>query len=112
MTIQVQNDFGHRSFTFIHGAQVMIAHPFSLHGLGGYHIRTFDFSRRGRGSLPLRDWADDKTERSLLFEDGANLRFEPDGSIELWDELQSLSDGSLIHLASCLTHYVGSEVVG
>ena len=111
VTIEVQSNDGHRVFTFIHGAQVMIAQPFLPHGLGCYHIRTFDFGKRGRSSLPLRDGADG-TERRVLFEDGANLDFEPDDGIDIHQELQSLSDGSLMYLVSCLAHYIGSEVPG
>jgi len=100
VSIRVQNS--HRLFTFVHGAQVMVAWPFlgSLRGLRSYRIRTFDFSQRGRGSLPFRDGADG-TGRRLLFEDGEYLRFESDETIDLWDELQSLGDGSLIRLVSC-----------
>jgi len=109
VAIRVQNS--HRLFTFVHGAQVMVARPF-IGGLRSYHIRTsdfsyhirtFDFSQRGRGSLPFRDGVDG-TGRRLLFEDGENLKFESDENIDPWDGLQSLGDGSLIRLVSRLTH--------
>ena len=82
VAIEVRNDRSNRLFTFVHGAQVMVMRKSS--GLG-YDVRTFDFSRRGRGSLPLRSEADG-TE-SVPFEDGADLRFGPEGSIGPRDEL-------------------------
>ena len=106
VAIQVQNDGDHETFTFVRGAQVMIMR--APRGSGCYEVRTFDFSQRGRGSLPLRGGADG-TGRTL-FEDGINLRFEPGLFFGAFDALESFSDGSLIHLVSCLTHYVRSEV--
>jgi len=103
VAIQVQNDSLFSLFTFVHGAKVMIAQPLSLGGLSNYHVRTFDFSQRGRGSLPLRDGADG-TVRRALFEDGENLRFESDNDIGRCGDLRLLGDGSLIRLVSCLTY--------
>ena len=111
VTIEFLSDDTYGLFTFVHGARVMIAEPFSARSPGGYYVRTFDFSRCGRGSLPLRGGADG-TERRVLFEDGANIRFEPDCKIGPWDDLESLSDGSLICLVSFLANYTGIEVVG
>ena len=106
VAIQFPNDDGHELTTFVHGAQVMV-----VCGPGGCDVRTFDFGQRGRGFLPLRGGADG-TGRSILFEDGTHFRFEPGLGFDPLDQLESLSDGSLIHLVSCLAHYVGSEVVG
>ena len=110
VAIEVQHDQGHRLLTFVHGAQVMIARESSLRRFRDYDVRTFDFSQRGRGSLP-RGGADG-TVRRVSFQDGVNLGFELDGRVDAWDELKSLSDGSLIHPVSRPTHYVGSEAVG
>ena len=107
VTIEVQNDSSLASFTFVHGAQVMVARQFLVGGLSNYHIRTFDFSR---GSLPLQGGADG-TKRSLLLEDGVNLRLEPNGQ---WGHLmfKPLSDGSLMNFVSYPAYHFGSEVVG
>ena len=107
VAIQVWNDPCNRLSAFVHDAQVMVMRKSS--GLG-YDVRTFDFSQRGRGSLPLRSEADGI--ESVPFEDGADLRFGLESSVGPREELQSLSDGSLIYLVSCLTRYVGSEVAG
>jgi len=105
VAIRVQNNFS-RSYTFVHGAQVMIGRALLPHGLGGYDVRTFDFGKRGCGSLPLRG-GDDGTERRVLFEDGANLVFEPDDGLNLRVELRSLSDGSLMYLVSFPAQRIG-----
>lgn len=112
--ISIPRNNSHILYTFVHGAQVIVVQTsifgrLDLHG--GYHIRTFDFSWRGRGSLPLRGGAGG-TERMLLFEDGVCLRFEPDDSIDPWDVLQSSNDGSLIHLVSYLSQSISGEIVG
>ena len=105
MAIQVQNDGGFRLFTFVHDAQVMVVRALSPHGLCDCDVRTFDFSQRGRSSLPLRGGAGG-TQRKALYEDGVDLEgFEPDGSINPWYPLQSLSDGRLFHMVSFLAHY-------
>ena len=107
VAIQVQEDSGQRPFIFFHGVRVVIVQPSFLHrGLSDYHVRTFDFSRCGRSSLPLWGGADGTTRRAL-FDEGTNLRPEPDIDIDLWDELQSLSDGSLIHLVSFFAQWSG-----
>ena len=108
VAIQVQGDGDHNLFTFVSGAQVMIVRAPRRQGC--YEVRTFDFSQRGRGSLPLRSGADG-TGRTL-FEDGVNLRFEPGLVFDPYDALAASSHGSLIHLVSSLARYVGSEVVG
>ncbi|KAF9643424.1 hypothetical protein BDM02DRAFT_3273044 [Thelephora ganbajun] len=91
-----------RILTFVHGSQVMVVQKFfpgswSLRGHQPHCVRTFDFSRRG--FLPLRDGAD-RTEKRVVFEHGADFRFEPDEGMELWDRLHSLSDGSFFHLGT------------
>jgi len=80
--------------TLVHGTQVAVV------GLvcHCYNIHTFDFGRCS--SLPLRGGAGG-TERRVLFEDGADFKFESgDGG---WDEFRSSSDGSLFCLVSCLS---------
>ena len=102
VAISVLNNNGRKLSTFVHGAQVMVMRTSILGGLGlpdGYHVRTFDFSWHGRGSLPLRGGVDGM-EKMVLFEDGVSLEFESDYSISTWDVLQSLNDGGLIHLVS------------
>ena len=113
--ISVPTNHSRILYTFIHGAQVIFVQT-SIFGRldlrGGYHVRTFDFSWRGRGSLPLRGGAGG-TKRMLQFEDGVYVRFEPDDSIDPWDVLQSSNDGSLIHLVSYPPpQSIRSEIVG
>jgi len=107
VVIEVQNDDSHSIFAFVHSAQVKIARWSGV--LGRYDVRTFDFSQRGRSSLPLRGGAD--AERRVLFEAGVNLKFGSDDGSSPWGELKPLSDGSLFDLVSRLTHHIGSEVV-
>ena len=102
VVIEVQNDGDHTMFTFVHGAQVTIGRAFSPLALGAYDVRTFDFSQRGRYSLPFQGGPD--AERRVLFEDGVNVKFEPDDGIGPWGGLKPLSDGSLVHLVSQSSH--------
>ncbi|KAF9645019.1 hypothetical protein BDM02DRAFT_3120947 [Thelephora ganbajun] len=89
-----------RLLAFVHSSQVMVVQTFLTDSWGirrhqPHCVRTFDFSRRG--FLPLLDGVDG-TEKRVMFEDGADFRFEPGESMGPQDELHSLSDGSLFHL--------------
>ena len=110
VAISVLNNNGRKLSTFVHGAQVMVVRTSILDLRGGYHVRTFDFSWRGRGSMPLRG-ATDGMGRMMLFEDGVGLRFEPDYSIGPWDVPQLSNDGNLIHLVSYISQPVRDEIV-
>ena len=110
VAIQAQNG-GDGSSIFVHGVRVMIVWPLVHRLLGNWHVHSFDFSQHGRGSLPLRGGADG-IRRWALFEDGVDIRLEPGLVVGPFDGLQSLSDGTLICLVSCLIDHVGSGVVG
>ena len=95
VTIEVQM-YGCALFTFVHGAQVMaVQEMWNRMGEHCHQVRTFDFGRRS--ALPARRGAG-ITKRRLLFEDGARSEFESGRGLNLWTELQSLSDGSLFYL--------------
>lgn len=107
MGIEVPLDCS-RSYTFVHGTQVMIMRS-SLER-NSHDVRIFDLGQRGRSSLPLQGEVCE-IERRGSFEDGANPKFKMNRHINSW-EPESWSDGSLIHLVSCFAHPARSEVVG
>ena len=99
---------------FVHGAQVMVVQWLAggLNFPGWYYnIQTFDFSRRGRSSLPLWGGEGCGTERTAWFEDKGGIRFEPGDEMGSLDELRSLSDGNLFYIVSCPSRSIGSEAV-
>ena len=77
---------------------------------GGFHIRLFNFSHRGRSSLPLRGGAG-RSRKTLLLEDGAYVMLGSNDKRNSWGGLRPLRDGSLFHLVSCLSQSAGSETV-
>ena len=92
--------------TFVHDAQVAVVW---VHFTGDWGIQTFDFSRRGFGSLPLWGAWGGEIERNTRSEDCRDVRFKPLDNMDPWD-LEPLGDGSLFYLVSCLSQSVGSEV--
>ena len=99
VVIEVQM-YGYALFTFVHGAQVMTVQKlWNRVGEHCHEVRTFDFGRRS--TLPTRRGIG-ITKRRVLFEDGARSKFESGQGLNLWTELQPLSDGSLFYLVSRL----------
>ena len=110
------NDDNYRLSTIVHGAQVMIVcaslpYAFGQPQRGGFRVYTFDFSQRGRSSLPLHSGIDG-IRRVLLLEGGTDVRFESDDDMNRWDRLRSLRDGSLFHMVSRPSRSAGSEITG
>jgi len=78
-----------------------------VHFTGDWGVQTFDFSRRGRSSLPLWGGGGGEIER-MGIGDCCDPIFEKRDDMDPWD-LKSLSDGSLFYLVSNFSH-VGSEI--
>jgi len=87
---------------FVHGAQVVVVWT---RWFGDWGVQTFDFSRRGRSSLPLWGGVYGKTWRSTQYENRWDLRLERPGGMRPWN-LESLGDGSLFYLVSCFSQSI------
>jgi len=72
-------------------------------------IQMFDFSRRGRGSLPLWGGRGGEIEGNTRSEDFYDVEFEPLDGMNSWD-LKFLGGGSLFYLVSYFSQFVGSEL--
>jgi len=90
---------------FVHDAQVVVVW---VDFTGDWGVQTFDFSRRGRSSLPPWIGGGGEIKRTGL-EEYCDHIFKPSDDVDPWS-LGSLSDGSLFFLVSCFPRSVGSEV--
>ena len=80
----------------VHGTHLMVVKTPSWHGLSDYNrVRTFDFGRRGCGTLPFLDEEGGGTERRAAFEDGQELTLDESGDVAWWGGMRSLGDGNL-----------------
>jgi len=69
-----------------------------IDGIRRPHLYTFDLSRRGWSTLPLRDEGDG-TERRVLFEDGRQFLLQDnEGMVEY--RFEPLGGGKFMHLVS------------
>ena len=104
MALRVPMQHVRELFIFVHGVQVMVAWAFFSYGWDRpghpcYHVHTLNFGQDR--PLPLRS-GDNGIGWRAWFEDGVDFRFESGIATRGWDELRSLSDGSLFYLVSFL----------
>ena len=103
-----QRGHGHTgSKPFVHGVHVVLMEQYTDDDVersqGSFHLRTFGFSQRGCGALPLCDEGNG-AERRASFEDGRKLLLQKDkGMVEY--VLDSSGDSNFMHLASCLNRW-------
>lgn len=82
------------SYPLVQGTHVVLVEMYATP-----RLRTFDFSRWGRGVLPLLDEGDG-TGRRAVFEDGRNFLLQGSENVTEWG-LDSLGDGKFVYLVSC-----------
>ena len=92
---------GRNPCTFIHGAQMVTVREYIVRLSGKYSVQTFDFSRRGCGSLQVQGRGGG-AEEIVLSQDEGRLIFELDDGTSPLDGLKLLGDGRLFYLVSCL----------
>jgi len=97
----------------VHGIHVILLH-WKHQVRPTYVIRSFDFGRRGRSALPLRDEEGGWVGRNVSFGDGRVFTFQAAGreNTSSWSGVQSLGDGIFFLLVSHFTHSGSNGVRG
>ena len=92
---------GYGSFIHVYGTHlVVLTWPYRQSRRGCFHVRTFDFSRRGCAGLPLWDEEDGGAGREASFSDGREFVHETIrlGGVTPWSDVESLGDGNFFQV--------------
>ena len=92
---------GIQSSVVAHATRVIVFSDIGDHELGQrYHIHIFDFTHRGRATLPLSTGDEGEIKRTAAFEDGKSCALKWDFDL---GDLNSLGDSVVISVVSMLS---------